>query len=67
MQSDSKHSGRNVIWYDFSTRLNNYIHQQEEVAKKKGIWEELKVAQTLTQARKIVYGVKVKKGKLRDV
>jgi len=57
---NSKNSGRADEWFDFAKRLSNYISMQKEVAKKKGVWEKLQRAQTLTQARKIVWGVKAK-------
>lgn len=38
--------------------LTNYKAMQEGVARKKGVWEDLRKCTTLTQARKIVYGQK---------
>ncbi len=46
---DSKWFGRN---------LNNYKDQQEKVAKSKNCLAELLKAKTLTEARKILYGIK---------
>lgn len=40
--------------------LNSYKSMQSNVARKKGCYEELMRASTLTEARKIVYGYKKK-------
>jgi hypothetical protein len=61
---NAKHPGRAKEWYNFAERLSNYISMQESVAKSKGVWDQLKKAKTLTQARKIVYGVKGKNSTL---
>ena len=48
-----------TIEYSWQGRsLTNYKDMQEKVAKSKGCWEQLKKCTTLTEARKIVYGVK---------
>ena len=49
---------RSKQWEDTVTRLVNYKVQQEEVAKMKGVWEQFAAATTLTQARKILWGMK---------
>jgi hypothetical protein len=41
-------------------RLKNYKLQQTNIAKQKGCYDQLMAANTLTQARKIVYGTKTK-------
>jgi hypothetical protein len=38
--------------------LTNYKDMHEKTAKSKGCWEQLKKCNTLTEARKIVFGVK---------
>lgn len=38
--------------------LDNYKKQQAEVAKTKGVYEQLMAARTLTEARRVVYGQK---------
>jgi hypothetical protein len=38
--------------------LQNYKEMQEGVSKSKGVYDDLKKAKTLTEARKIVYGYK---------
>lgn len=50
-------------WYGRS--LDNYKKMQAKVAASNGVGEQLKNATTLTQARKIVYGVKGKQLKLK--
>ena len=39
-------------------RLENYKKTQEKIAKSKGCYDDLVKARTLTEARKVVYGIK---------
>lgn len=45
--------------------LSNYKSMQESVAKSRGCLKQLQNAKTLTEARKVVYGVKSKQAKLK--
>lgn len=45
--------------------LSNYKSQQSDIARNKGVLPKLQQAKTLTEARKIVYGVKSKQAKLK--
>lgn len=56
-----KNLGRHPEWNNLPKRLDNYKRMQKEVAKKNGVSKELEAARTLTEARKIVYGPKIRK------
>lgn len=43
--------------------LSNYKSQQADIARKKGVGTQLQNAKTLTEARKIIYGLKSKNTK----
>lgn len=45
--------------------LSNYKSQQADIARKKGVGAQLQNAKTLTEARKIIYGVKSGQAKLK--
>ncbi len=47
----------------FGRSLENYKSMQANVAASKGVTKELREAKTLTQARKVVYGLKAKNTK----
>jgi hypothetical protein len=51
-----------VTWTGRS--LSNYKAMHEGTAKGKGVGAQLQAARTLTQARKILFGVKAKQSRL---
>lgn len=56
---------RKVEYNWLGRSLSNYKSQQVDVARQKGCTAQLANAKTLTEARKIVYGVKAKQAKLK--
>ena len=48
-------------WRWLGRNLANYKQQHAETARKKGVFERLYTARTLTEARNIVFGTKQKR------
>ena len=63
--SEDNHNIYNPGWRWLGRSLDNYKKLQAKVAAQKGVTEQLKNARTLTEARKICYGVKAKQEKLK--